>query len=126
MMYLWVFRITGVFALALGVLLLVAPHVYLSLYVPLYDPINMPFAAQRLSPAIIGLGALLLLASSLPQGAFAARFAMLAALVWFGVAGTGVFHYLTGTATWNILVAAGTEVILGVLFLTAARSHRTP
>ena len=126
MMYRVLFTVTGLFALVLGVILLATPQVYLSLYVPHYDPVNMPFAAQRLSPAIMGLGALLLLASTLPPGTFASRFAGLTALVWVGVAATGVFHYLTGTATFAILVAAGSEIFLGVLFALAARSHRAP
>ncbi|WP_439142731.1 hypothetical protein [Pseudooctadecabacter sp.] len=124
MMFRILFTITGAFALVLGVILLMAPQAYLSLYVPQYDPVNMPFAAQRLSPAIMGLGALLLLASTLPPGAFASRFSGLTALVWVGVAATGVFHYLTGTATFAILVAAGSEIALGVLFGLAAHSHR--
>ena len=117
------FTVTGCFAIVLGIILLLWPGAYLSLYVPRYDP-NMPFAAQRLAPAIVGLGALLLLARTLPAGPFATRFAALTALVWFGVAATGVFHYATGVATSNILIAGVAEVALGVLFLGAARSHR--
>ncbi|WP_296420499.1 hypothetical protein [Pseudooctadecabacter sp.] len=126
MMFRALFTVTGLFALILGAILLAAPQVYLSLYVPQYDPDTMPFAAQRLSPAIMGLGALLLLASPLPPGPFASRFAALTALVWFGVAATGVFHYLAGTATFAILVAAVSEIVLGLLFGIAARNHRTP
>jgi len=125
-MYRGLFTLVGLFALLLGAILLLAPRAYLSLYVPVYDPINMPFAAQRLSPAIGGLGALLLLASTLPPSLFASRFAALTAVVWFGVAATGVFHYVSGTATFAILVAALTEVILGALFLVVSRSHRAP
>jgi len=126
MMYRLLFAVTGLFAALLGVILLLAPHAYLSLYVPVYDPINMPFAAQRLAPAIIGLGGLLWIARNLPPSPFACAFASLTAAVWFGVAATGVFHYLTGTATVAILIAALTEIILGSLFLAAARSHRVP
>ncbi|WP_341861717.1 hypothetical protein [Gymnodinialimonas sp. 57CJ19] len=114
------YTVTGLFALVLSALLLLAPRIYLSLYVPNYDP-AMAFAAQRLAPAVSGLGVLLLLARDLPDGAFAARFAGLAALVWFGVAGTGVFHFATGVATPMILTAAVSEATLGVLFLIAAR-----
>lgn len=119
-MYRWLFLISGVFALLLGVLLIVAPQIYLSLYVETYGT-PMAFAAQRLAPAIMGLGALLLLARSQPEGPFVVRFAALSSLVWFGVAATGVFHFQTGVANSNILVAAGTEVVLGALFLMAAK-----
>ncbi|UWQ94270.1 hypothetical protein K3728_11080 [Rhodobacteraceae bacterium M385] len=117
------YTLTGLFALALSALLLLAPRIYLSLYVPSYDP-AMAFAAQRLAPAIFGLGALVFLARDLPDGAFAARFAGFAALVWFGVAGTGVFHFATGVATPMILAAAASEAALGALFLLAAWGKR--
>lgn len=121
--YRFLYTVTGLFALALSALLLLAPRVYLSLYVEDYDP-AMAFAAQRLAPAILGLGALLLLARDLPDGAFAARFAGFASLVWFGVAGTGVFHFATGIATPMILAAAASEALLGLLFLLAAWGKR--
>ena len=117
--------IVGGFAIGLGLVLLLAPRAYLDLYVD-SDTTAMAFAAQRLSPAIIGLGALLVLISGQPPGPFAARFAMVTALVWFAVAATGVFHYAMGVANVNILIAAVTEVILGLLFMIAGRRHRGP
>ncbi|MCF2870495.1 hypothetical protein L0664_05395 [Octadecabacter sp. G9-8] len=122
-MFKLLFTISGLFAVVLGLVLVIAPHVYLALYVPQFDE-AMVFAAQRLAPAIIGLGALLLLARDLPAGPFAARFAVLSSLVWFGVACTGVFHFATGVATSAILIAALIEVALGVLFVLAARQMR--
>lgn len=117
------FTVSGVFVMALGVLLLAAPQVYLSLYVPRFDP-DMVFAAQRLAPAVIGLGALLLVLRDLPKGVLAARVAAVGAAVWLGVAATGVFHFATGVATVGILVAAASELILAVLFLVAARQMK--
>ena len=117
------FTLVGLFACILGVILIVAPNVYLSLYVPAFED-NMVFAAQRLAPAIIGLGGLLLLSRDLPQGVYTARFATLTSLVWFGVAATGLYHYATGIATFGIVIAAVTEVALGSLFLIAARQMR--
>lgn len=117
------FTLVGAAGVLLGIVLIIAPRAYLSLYVPEFED-AMGFAAQRLSPAIIGLGALLILARDLPRGAFASRFATLTALVWFGVAATGVFHYFSGLATVGILVAGGTEIILGLLFVIAARQMR--
>lgn len=117
------FGVSGVFLIALGAVLVAVPHLYLSLYTA-FTP-DMAFPAQRFAPAIVGLGALLLLARDLPKGAFAARFAWLSSLVWFGVAATGAVHYFTGVATSAILIAAAIEVALGVLFLHAARTART-
>lgn len=124
-MYRVLFTVTGLFALALGVLLLVAPQAYLSLYVQI-EGVQSLFAAQRLAPAIAGLGALLLLARSAEAGPFASRFAALTSLVWFGVAATGVYHFTSGVAGPAILVAAASEVVLGLLFLLAARQIRIP
>ena len=122
-MYKALFTITGLFAIALGILLLVAPSVYLSLYTTAYTP-AMDFPAERLAPVIVGVGCLLLLARDLPAGPFAARFAFLVGLVWFGVAAQGAFHFATGAYKPALLVAAGIEVALGLAFLLAARHHR--
>lgn len=113
----------GVFAAGVGVILVVAPLVYLSLYVAEPTP-EMTFAAQRLGPAIAGLGVLLFLARDLPAGRFAIQFATVAALVWIVIAATGVFHFLTGVATQAILIAAATEVAMAALFLIAAREKQ--
>ncbi|MCF6443416.1 hypothetical protein [Nereida sp. MMG025] len=114
--------VSGVFAVALGLLLLIAPDAYLAVYVDVSD--GMGFGARRLSPAIIGLGVVLLLVAPMPPGPFPSRFAAATAFVWLGVAATGIYDFLTGTAHANILLAAVTEVILGALFLWAARAHR--
>lgn len=117
-----VFLVVGLFAVALGLLLLLAPRLYLSLYVPQFDS-HMIFAAQRFSPVIAGLGGLLIWARSLPDVPLA-KVAGLTALVWFCVAGTGLFHYATGVATTAILTASAIEAALGVLFGLAARRLR--
>ena len=122
-MYRGLFSIVSVLVIALGVVLIVAPQAYLSLYLTSYSA-DHAFAAQRLAPAIIGLGALMWVARSLEPGPLAVSFAGIAALVWIGVAATGVFHFMTGVANANILVAAGTEVALAVIFAIASRRAR--
>ena len=123
MIYRPLLGVTAIGACALGLLLLLAPKVYLTLYVPSYSA-DMAFAAQRLAPAVIGLAALLWIARGLTAGAFSTQFTLIAACVWFGVAASGVFHFATGVATANILIAASLEVILGLLFLLASRQMR--
>lgn len=123
MIYRGLFTVTAVFAAAIGAVLIFAPRVYLSLYVTPITP-DMTFAAQRLAPAIVGLAALLWLARDLPAGPFPAAFSLIAAGVWFGVAATGLYHFATDMAGVGILVAAATEVILGVLFVIASRQIR--
>ena len=122
-MYRPLLSVVGIFAVLLGFVLLCAPMVYLSLYIAA-PTADMAFPAQRLSPAIIGLGALIWAARDLPAGPIPATFTLIAAFVWFGVAATGLFHFATGVATFGILVAALTEVILGALFLLASRQIR--
>ncbi len=107
--------IVGLFAGLLGVVLLVMPQVYLSLYVVDYTP-QMDFAAQRFAPVVIGLGALLFSVRNAAPSPIVVALTGIAALVWFGVAGTGVFHYATGIAGASILVAAASEAVLGVIF----------
>jgi len=123
-MYRPLMTVVGIVAMVLGVLILFAPRLYLSLYVPGYAP-DMAFAAQRLAPAVIGLGALMWVVRDLPAGAVASKVSLIAALVWAGVAATGVFHYATGAASFNIVIAAASEVILALLFLVASRQMRT-
>ena len=113
----------GLLVMALGALLIVAPQLYLSLYLSAYTA-DHAFAAQRLAPAVIGLGGVMWAARTLPPGPFAASFGMIAAGVWMGVAATGVFHFLSGVANVNILVAAATEVVLAALFAYVSRQVR--
>ena len=121
-MYRALFISVGLGVMAVGAVLVLWPQLYLSLYVT-YDP-AMAFPARRFAPALIGLGALMLAARSLPPGPFPARFALLAAAVWVGIAATGVAAYLAGTAGGGILIASATELLLGGLFFAAARTHR--
>ena len=44
--------------------------------------------------------------------------------VWGGVAATGIFHYLSGTAGFSILIAAISEMILALVFFVASRQMR--
>ena len=117
------FALTGLAAIALGLVLLAAPQLYLGLYIAAPEQAAQ-FPAQRFAPAIVGLGALLFAARDLAPSPFAARFAAIAAAVWFGVSATGVMHYLSGTAGVAIVVAAGSEIVLGALFLAAAKQLR--
>ncbi|MEO0502714.1 MAG: hypothetical protein AAFZ14_05270 [Pseudomonadota bacterium] len=124
MLYRPLYAATGVFAVLLGGLLLVAPELYLDVYLTSPDA-SRAFAARRLAPAVIGLGAVLFLMRSLGPGPVSVRFAVVTACVWFGVAATGVYDFSTGTAQGSILVAAAIETLLGILFLAAARGLRS-
>ncbi|MCF2904153.1 hypothetical protein L0666_04065 [Octadecabacter sp. CECT 8868] len=122
-MYRPLMSVVGIFAALLGLVLVFAPLLYLSLYVPDATP-DMAFAAQRLSPVVVGLGALIWAARGLSAGPVASTLCLIGAGVWGGVAATGVFHYLSGTAGFSILIAAFSELVLGLLFFIASRQMR--
>ncbi|MCK0148886.1 hypothetical protein MWU54_02530 [Marivita sp. S6314] len=116
--------LTGLFVIAIGAVLLIAPQTYLSLYVVAYDP-GMDFAARRFAPAVLGLGVLLCLARSLPDGQFLTSLCAICGLAFLGVAVTGGHAWLSGQAKDTILVAAAIECVIAVLFLaTAAKGAR--
>ncbi|MFP7572093.1 hypothetical protein ACGKZZ_15090 [Marivita sp. S2033] len=119
----WLLLFTGCFAISIGLVLLIAPQSYLGLYAVNYTP-DMDFAARRFSPAVLGLGALLLIARNLPGSRFLANLCLITGLVFLGVAATGLHAWLGGTARATILIAAATEVTLAALFLVAASQIR--
>lgn len=113
------FLATGVFVILIGAVLLVAPEIYIRLYIVEYAP-GMDFAARRFAPALVGLGALLLFARDLPSGRFLTALCAITGVVFWGVAATGLHAWSTDVAKPSILVAAAVEVILGALFLRVA------
>lgn len=89
MMHRALFFATGLFVLLIGVVLLIAPQVYMQLYAMQYHP-GMDFPARRFAPAVLALGAVLILARSLAPGPFLASLSLVCALAFLGVAATGV------------------------------------
>jgi len=123
MIYRPLLSLGGVFAIVLGLLVIVAPHLYLGVYLSSFSP-EIGFGAQRFAPVIIGLGALLWAARGLEPGPVPSTLCAIAALVWAGVAATGVYHYSVGIAGFGILIAALAEVFLAALFWLASRQMR--
>ena len=107
---------TGVFVLLIGAVLLVAPQSYFQLYATDYVS-GMDFPARRFSPAVLALGAVLILARSLQPGPFLASLCLICALAFLGVAGTGLLAWSQGIARPSILGAAAIEVVIAALFL---------
>lgn len=107
---------TGVFVLLIGAVLLVAPQAYFQLYATDYGS-GMDFPARRFSPAVLALGAVLILARSLQPGPFLASLCLICALAFLGVAGTGLLAWSQGIARPSILGAAAIEVVIAALFL---------
>ncbi|WP_299785397.1 hypothetical protein [uncultured Marivita sp.] len=107
---------TGVFVLLIGAVLLVAPQAYFQLYATDYVS-GMDFPARRFSPAVLALGAVLILARSLQPGPFLANLCLICALAFLGVAGTGFLAWSQGIARPSILGAAAIEVVIAAHFL---------
>jgi len=107
--------VIGAFICFMGAMLLIAPELYLSLYAVNYSE-PMDFAAQRFAPIVIGFGVMLFVARNVVPNEVIIALTGVTSLVWLGVAATGVFHFLTGVAGPLIMVAAGLEAGLAVLF----------
>ncbi|MCH2164715.1 MAG: hypothetical protein MK098_08695 [Marinovum sp.] len=70
---------------------------YLQAYVaPLAE--GAAYRARRLAPVLVALWPVFMAARKLSEGAFTIELFLIAALAFFGVAVTGVFKFLTGTA----------------------------
>ncbi|SHH31511.1 hypothetical protein [Marivita hallyeonensis] len=115
--------VTGVFVFLVGALLVLSPESYLRVYATEYVP-GMDFPARRFAPALLGMGIVLMMARTLPNGRFLTALCVITGLVFFVVAATGVHAWATEAAKSAILWAAAFEIALGVLLLAAARSVR--
>lgn len=108
--------VVGAFVCLVGLVLIVAPDAYFQLYATHYVP-GMDFPARRFAPAVLALGAVLLVARSLEPGPFAAVLCLITAFAFLGVAGTGLLAWWDGIARAAILWAAALESAIAVLFL---------
>jgi hypothetical protein len=110
------FLVVGGFVVVVGLVLLLAPGSYFQLYAVTYVP-GMDFPARRFAPAVMALGALLLVARSVPPGPFLATLCLICALAFLGVAATGVEAWHANVARPAILGAAALELVIAGVFL---------
>ncbi len=122
-MYKILFRIAAAVVGLIGCVLLVAPKLYLGLYAITYDA-SMDFPSQRFAPVLIGVAGMLSVLSSQPPSPVLSRICLIAAFVLFAVALTGAYHFAQGVAGVSVLVAAASEVGLGLALLLAQKSAR--
>ena len=113
------FSVVAVFLALIGLVLLLNPESYLSIYVIDYDT-GMDFAARRFAPVVLAMAVVLWLARNLSDFVFVKQLCWMAVLAFWAVAATGVHAWATGQAGAAILVAAATEVVVGALFVVAA------
>jgi hypothetical protein len=116
----WLARVMALANLALFGVLLVNGAGYLQAFGLAADAGGL-FVAQRAAPVFAGLAVLLWLARDLPAGTGRDAVAISMAVIWAGIALTGVVDYLRGQAGAPILLAAAAEVVAAALFLIARR-----
>lgn len=112
--------ITSVIFVALCVILLVAGRAYVTTY-GVAPSEGATFLARRAAPLFAGLAVMLWLLRDLPVGTARDGLCYGLAVIWFGIAATGVYEFSTGQAGPAILIAAAAEVIGGLVFLVLRR-----
>jgi hypothetical protein len=112
--------VTAVVFLALFVILLVAGRAYVTTY-GVTPGDGAAFLARRAAPLFAGLAVILWMLRDLPVGAARDGICYGLALIWFGIAATGIFAFASGQASGTILIAATAEVIGGLVFLIVRR-----
>lgn len=110
------FLLTGGFLIAVGLVLLVAPQAYVSLYAVDYAA-GMDFPTRRFAPAVLAMGAVLVLARARAPEPLLQELSLIAAAAFLAVAATGLHAWLTGVARPTILAAAAIEALLATVFL---------
>lgn len=112
---------TALVCAALFLLLLFSANTYIQLYgVSGHD--SADFLGRRAAPVFLGIAVMSWMLRE--AGPSAARSAVCygLGLAFIGIAITGLFEYGRGVASWTIGVAALSEILLGALFLIAARA----
>lgn len=112
--------ITAAVFLALFVILLVAGRAYVTTY-GVAPGEGSAFLARRAAPLFAGLAVTLWLLRDLPVGTARDGLCYGLAVIWFGIAATGVYEFGTGQAGAAILIAAAAEVVGGLVFLVLRR-----
>lgn len=80
------------------------------------------FVARRAAPMFAGLAVLLWLARDLPKGTARDAICSAMAVIWAGIACTGIYEYVVGVATAPILLAAVAELGIALAFMAVRRA----
>ncbi|MFZ3582706.1 hypothetical protein ACOI1H_11105 [Loktanella sp. DJP18] len=107
---------TAVLSLSLCAVLLIAPDRYVDLYGLAADQGGV-FMGRRAAPLLLGLAVFFWVMRDAGPGPMRDATAFAAALTFCGIAATGAWAYVTGTASFAILVAAALETAIGLAFL---------
>lgn len=109
---------TAVLCALLCVAFLVAPGRYMALYGVHAEP-GAVFLGRRAAPLFLGLCVLFWALSGQPTGPLRNAATLAIVVTFVGIALTGVAAFLGGTASRAILVAAGLETTIALLFVIA-------
>ena len=109
---------TALLCVVLFAVFLIAPGTYVSLYGVTADT-GAVFLGRRAAPLFLGLAVFFWIMRHVGPGPLQDATAFAAALTFAGIAATGVWAYLIGTASFAILVAAGLETAIALAFVLA-------
>lgn len=115
------FIFTAFCCLALFLLLVSSGGYYAETYGVTGDA-GAVFISRRASPMFLGLAALLWMARDLPRGPGRDAICIGMAVMWAGIAVTGVYEFATGVAKPAILLAAVAETGLALGFVVLRRA----
>lgn len=117
----FLFTLTAICCLALFGLLLTSGAFYAETYGVTGDD-GAVFISRRASPMFLGLAVLLWMSRDLPPGAARDAICSGMAVMWAGIAVTGLYEYATGFARFPIVLAAIAELGLAVAFVVLRRA----
>ena len=109
---------TSALCVALCAVFVIAPGAYTALYGVAADAGGV-FLGRRAAPLFLGLAIFFWALRGVGPGPLQDATAWAAAATFIGIAATGVWAWLGGTASFAILVAAAIEVAIGLAFLLA-------
>ncbi|WP_342075673.1 hypothetical protein [Yoonia sp. SS1-5] len=105
---------------ALFILFVVNSGYYIATYGVAPDS-GADFLGRRAAPLFLGLAIVLWACRDLDVGSARDGICLAMAVTWMGIAATGIYEWTIGTASFAILVAAFSEIVIGTLFLLARR-----
>lgn len=112
--------LTAGVCLILFVIFIVFPENYVSTYGVSPDP-SAAFVVRRASPMFAGLALILWMCRDVAPSTLRTALGVGLAVIFGGIALTGIAEFRFGTANAAILVAATGELLIAALFLIAIR-----
>lgn len=109
---------TALVLFALFVFLMLVGGTYATIY-GFENDAGAGFMARRAAPIFLGLAIVVFALRNEPPSAVRDAMCYGVAATWFLIAATGVAEFVSGAASFSIVVAAVAEVALGIVMLIA-------